>query len=747
MRPTECEVVFGSGDRVCDDNRLRWDLTPDRIQQLTEELTAKTKKVYDMVGALDVSSVSYENTLKALADVEVEYTGISSYFFKYTLLKKTVVYTICLHNATKKIGLFLSRSRKRGLPEDFLNSLEKDESGKLKLTLKYPHYFPTMKKCFVPETRKKLEEAFNSRCKQENSAILKELVELRSQKSSLLGFSTHADFVLEMNMAKTSKTVATFLEDLAHKLKPLGEQERAVILKLKEQESQKRNLPFTGELHAWDTRYYMTQVEETQYAVDQNQLKEYFPMEVVTKGLLDIYQELLNLSFQKVEGTPVWHDDVTLYCVKDRTSGQVIGQFYLDLFPRNASGSLHPHTSLCDGKIAQMAVAAMVANFSKPTADAPSLLQHDEVETYFHEFGHVMHQLCAQTNFAMFSGTHVERDFVEAPSQMLENWVWEKEPLQRMSKHYKTGNPIPEELLDKLMKSRLANTGDHRTHTGHPAKLSYRGRRALVRDVKKNPKITVAELQRRSREMGESCRKSTITAALHQSGLYGRVARQKPLLSARHMKTRMEFAKKHLKDSKMVRNKILWSDETKTELFGLNSKRYVWRKPGTAHHLSNTVPTVKHGGGSIMLWGCFSAAGTGRLVAIEGKMNAAKYRDILDENLLQSAQDLRLGQRFTFQQDNDPKHTAKITKEWLHNNSVTVLEWPSQSPDLNPIEHLWRDLKMAVHQRLPSNLTELERICKEEWQRIPKSRCEKLVASFPKRLMAVLDQKDASTKY
>ncbi len=148
---------------------------------------------------------------------------------------------------------------------------------------------------------------------------------------------------------------------------------------------------------------------------------------------------------------------------------------------------------------------------------------------------------------------------------------------------------------------------------------------------KKNPKIPMAELQRCIREMGESCRKSTITAALHQSGLYGRVARRKPLLSARHMKACMEFAKKHLKDSKMVTNKILWSDETKIELFGLNSKRYVWRKPGTAHHLFNTVPTVKHGGGSIMLWGCFSAARTGRLVAIEGKMNAAKYRDILDK--------------------------------------------------------------------------------------------------------------------
>ncbi|KAI4902934.1 hypothetical protein NFI96_003306 [Prochilodus magdalenae] len=186
----------------------------------------------------------------------------------------------------------------------------------------------------------------------------------------------------------------------------------------------------------------------------------------------------------------------------------------------------------------------------------------------------------------------------------------------------------------------------------------------------------------------------------------------------------------------------MWSDETKIELFGLNSTRHVWRKKNDEYNPKNTIPTVKHGGGNIILWGCFSAKGTGRLHRIVGRMDGAMYREVLANNLLPSVRALKMGRGWVFQHDNDPKHTARATKEWLRRKHLKVLEWPSQSPDLNPIENLWRELKVRVAQRQPRNLKALEEICMEEWAKIPAAVCANLVKNYRKRLISVIANKE-----
>jgi len=279
-------------------------------------------------------------------------------------------------------------------------------------------------------------------------------------------------------MAKTPKTVLDFLGDLKTRLAPGGVKEIAHLLELKKNDHEARGLPFDGNYYLWDHRFYDRLMVEKEYSIDENAIAEYFPLRPTVAGMLNIFEELFGLAF--VELTPedrarisptgkaediTWHEDVTVFSVWDDGSegDGFVGYLYLDLHPRQgkyghaANFNLQPGFLQKDGKARRYPATALVCNFSKPTPKKPSLLKHDEVVTLFHELGHGIHDLAGRCRYSRFHGTSTVRDFVEAPSQMLENWCWTPSQLRALSGHYETKAKIPDDLIEKLISTKHVN--------------------------------------------------------------------------------------------------------------------------------------------------------------------------------------------------------------------------------------------------------------------------------------------------
>ncbi len=272
---------------------------------------------------------------------------------------------------------------------------------------------------------------------------------------------------------------------------------------------------------------------------------------------------------------------------------------------------------------------------------------------------------------------------------------------------------------------------------GRPRKLTPRQERLLMRRVEENRHASSLQLSKEvESQTGVTISRDTIRRTLQRNGMHGCSPRKKPLLKPRHKKARLEFARAHADKDEDYWDSIFWSDETKINVFGTDGFKTVWRRKGEEYKEKCMVPTVKHGGGSVLMWGCMSAAGVGELHFIDGIMNSQMYCSILKEKMLPSLR--ALGRRALFQHDNDPKHTSKATVGFLKKNRVKVIQWPSMSPDLNPIEHLWGILKRQVEHHSPSSIQSLKEVILEEWKKIDLAKCRQLVHSMPRRLGAVI---------
>lgn len=380
-----------------------------------------------------------------------------------------------------------------GLPDDFIQSRPKTEAGKIIIHTNMPNYNQIMENCTVAATREKFWVAYMNRAFPANKKVLEDLIAKRYELAKMLGFPNYAALELDAEMVQSPARAADFLNGI------IGKAQKKALEEVKDFT---QVLPVgvklvDGKLQPWDVNFVKAAYKKEKYALDENQIAQYFPMQSTIDSLLDIYQQFFNLDFKQIPVTNLWDPEVSLIEVFDKTKKETLGYLFMDLYPRaNKYSHACEHTIIpvaynTEGK-PNLGVAIVIANFPKPMADKPSLLLLKDVNTFFHEFGHAMHALLGRTYVASFSGTKVKRDFVELPSQMLEEWLWQPEILKMVSKQYQTAQPLPDELIAQILRARTFDSGFNITRQLYLANLA-------LSYFNNGPKINLDEVLRQLR--------------------------------------------------------------------------------------------------------------------------------------------------------------------------------------------------------------------------------------------------------
>ncbi len=355
-------------------------------------------------------------------------------------------------------AIHVAREQLAGLPDAYVQRLKRDDQGRYRVSLDYPELHPFLDAAEDAALRRELFLKNHNKAADSNIELLEEAISVRHEIAARLGHESWASYVLETRMAKTPDAVLDFLTDLEERLQPKLQSDLALLAEMSHE------LGGDGRVDIADYRYLTTAVLRERHQVDPFAIAEYFPLDAVLDGMFEIYQRMAGVRFEPVDDPGVWHGEVRAFDITDRDGGGPLARFYMDLHPRPgkfghaAAFTLRGGRRIEDDEY-QAPISAIVANFTKPTAESPSLLRHGEVVTLFHEFGHILHQTLTRAPYSRFSGTRVERDFVEAPSQMLEHWCWQPEMLRQFSRHHETSQPLPDDLIERMIAAKHVGSG------------------------------------------------------------------------------------------------------------------------------------------------------------------------------------------------------------------------------------------------------------------------------------------------